>query len=155
MRVDDLIKSLAEVFTLPIVVWPGFEDEDAVPSWMIERVRVERMIQHMKAVQGDWGALEEATDVEALIYLYTASLAQPLDEGWRRIYFHLARKYLGDRVSGDPALSFLEECRALDEREARMLRELKRWIKGVQRRVGGDGARGLRQASLDELIADG
>ncbi len=52
-----------------------------------------RMIQLMKEPEQ---SKEYATDVEAMIYIMTASLVFPLSHHWTPIYMHLARKYLLD-----------------------------------------------------------
>jgi len=71
-----------------------------------------------------------ASDLEAMAYLSTASLAAPLSEQWTRIYMHVARKYFaskGHKITKGSALGFLKEytLRPEDERE---LIHLKGWI---------------------------
>lgn len=124
-QVEKMVDRLIEVFAAPIITWPGFED--VVPEWMKKQAIVERMIQHMQ------GNYDEGTDIEALIYLHTASLARPFNEEWGRIYMHLFKKYAWDKVKDNPAFSFLEGIE-LDEREKSLLADLKRWIKRTQRK---------------------
>jgi len=76
--VEKGFKLLEEVFMLPLVTWPGYEDN--VPEALKEGVLPERLAQVMmwSKNEGDDDCVDETTDVETLIYLYTASLATPL-----------------------------------------------------------------------------
>ena len=64
-----------------------------------------------------------ACDLEALIYLYPASLAAHMGEQWTRIYL-----YLGTRCFGS---SFPEDIKreTLDQYDMAQLEDLKRWIR--------------------------
>jgi len=154
---QDPFKVFEEVLAYPVVVWQGYED--MVPEALRSRVMMERLIQVYKWASSrgaDGECLEEATDVEALIYLHTTSLAQPLDHHWCRIYFHLAGKYFGDK------LDFLREYRDLGDYESQLLRELKEWIRRVQRKHVREKKKCIRrarhvigkQANLEEFLAE-
>jgi len=155
---QDPFKVFEEVLAYPVVVWQGYED--MVPEALRGRVMMERLIQVYKWASSrgaDGECLEEATDVEALIYLHTASLAVPLDHHWCKVFFYLARKYFGDR------LDFLKEYGDLDSYERQLLRELKEWIRRVQRKhLRKKGRKRVReavevvarQANLEEFLAE-
>ena len=155
----DPFKVLEEALSYPIVVWQGYEDY--VPESLRGRVLMERLVQVYRWASSrgaDGDCLEEATDVEALIYLHTASLAVPLDHHWCKVFFYLARKYFGDKVG------FLKEYGELDAYESQLLRELKEWIRRVQREHVKEKKRGgkpvqraevvSRQANLEEFLAE-
>lgn len=69
------ISRLVRALRAPIIVCPeGWHD--TIPKWMKIEVTLQRLIQLMKGEEG------VATDVEALVYLYTATLVAPFNETW-------------------------------------------------------------------------
>ena len=100
---------------------------DTIPKWMRDEVPIERMARLAGTLKGKSG--EYATDIEATIYLYTASLAAPIDRQWADIYLYLCTKYekrLGKQVPNEIRKETISEY---DERE---LNELKHWIYNQQ-----------------------
>lgn len=112
------IKRLAWSLTKPIVVCPGGW-EDTIPKWMKAEVTLQRLIQNMK------GEESMATDIEALCYLYTASLVAPFSESWTNVYVYLTKKCMEARDKewpkdmGNPTLT---------EYQQDLLKHLKEWI---------------------------
>lgn len=111
-------------FTDPLVVadagWA-----DTIPKWMRDEVPLERMARLAGTLKGGSEDDEYATDIEAAIYLYTASLAAPLDRQRTDIYLYLCTKYekrLGKQVPNDIRKGEISDY---DKRE---LDELKDWI---------------------------
>lgn len=92
---------------------------DTIPEWMKAEVTLQRLIQNMK------GKEEMATDIEALIYLYTASLVAPFNESWTNVYVYLTKKCMEARGKewpkdmGTPTLT---------EHQNALLNDLKEWI---------------------------
>ena len=75
-----------------------------------------------------------ATDVEALAYLYTASLSGPLPDEYSEIYMYLTRKSLewqGKKEIPD----FLKEYEKLDDYKMSLLDELKSEIWNAQEKA--------------------
>jgi len=112
------IRRLVKALTAPIIVCPGGW-HDMIPQWMKTEVTLQRLIQLMK------GEEEVATDVEALIYLYTSTFLAPFNETWTNIYMYLTKKCMEARGRafpkdlGNPTLTdHQKEC----------LNDLKRWI---------------------------
>jgi len=103
-------------FLKPIVVFSA-DCRDIIPEWMKNRVQIERLMQSLK---GDYG---KATDIEALIYIYTATLNVVPSREWVRIYQFLLKKYRD--------ADFLEEIKLTDY-EMKLLDDLKEWIWKVQ-----------------------
>lgn len=73
---------------------------------------------------------EKATDVEAMAYISTASMAAPLPSDWFDIYMYLSKKWLRFKkmeiptwVSGEDQLEPYQESK---------LNDLKRWIRRCQ-----------------------
>ena len=108
---------MEESLSKPIVLHPGWRE---VPEHLIEEIMIQRRQQ---AERGEKG---EATDAEILAYLYTASLAAPMDHEYVNIYMHLLQKYLDQKKIERP--DFLREDVELSEYEQGLLRELRRWI---------------------------
>lgn len=123
-RVDRYLDALVEVFTAPLIVWPGHEEY--VPDRLKPLVPLERLAALILASKA--GTLPaEATDVEALIYLATACFAGPFDSEWTDIYLYLGKKVLTQEWPED-----LEAKDHLSEWEMHHLQTLKRWIKKQQ-----------------------
>jgi hypothetical protein len=112
------IKRLVKAFTAPIIVYPGGW-HDTIPEWMKSEVTLQRLIQLMKGEEG------VATDVEALVYLYTATFVAPFNESWTNIYMCLTKKCMEGRGRsfpkdlGNPTLT---------DHQKELLEDLKRWI---------------------------
>jgi hypothetical protein len=77
---------------------------------------------------------EYATDVEAMIYTMTASLAFPLNHHWTQIYVYLTKKYLlvWKKKKPEELPDFLRNEIKLDDYERGLLKDLKRWIRKRQ-----------------------
>jgi hypothetical protein len=71
-----------------------------------------------------------ASDLEAMTYLSTASMAAPLNNQYYRIYFYLTQKYLKSKgwKKHDKNMKFLKEHKTLSEYDKRELNRLKIWI---------------------------
>ena len=116
----DPIEEMVGALTDPIIVFPsGWED--TMPEWMKQDLPIRRLAHIMKCLQGqaNW---EEACDLEALMYLYPASLAQPMGEEWTKVYLYLGTKFMGDKFPEDIRVEDLPSHYEHD------LRDLKRWI---------------------------
>lgn len=97
------------------------------PEWIIEDAKKEAAKPNRRT----------ASDVEALAYLYGASLSMPLNEQWCRIYCHLTRNYLKskDWKKSDWSMKFLDDHKTLSRYDQRELSSLKQWIFKQQQKV--------------------
>lgn len=116
----DPIEEMLGALTDPLIVFPsGWED--TMPEKLKRDLPLHRLIHVHQCLSGkaEW---DEACDLEALMYLYPASLAFPMGERWSRIYL-----YLGTRCYGT---SFPEDIKqeTLDQYDMAELKGLKRWI---------------------------
>ena len=126
-------EALVRGFTDPLIVMAP-EWADTIPGWMKREVTLRRLIQVMKGNYDD-----EATDIEACICLYTASLRAPFGRDWTEIYLYLCIKCMeeaGRRVPED----FVKEMfpsgnPGLDKWQERKLRNLKVWIRERQKKL--------------------
>ena len=104
------------------------------PPW----IPPENLIQEIKEEFKKNPNRKTASDLEAMVYLHTASLAQPLNSQACRIYFYLFRKYLKKhgwkKFEGN--LSFLNQYKTLSAYDKRELSKLEEWIfKQQQKRI--------------------
>ena len=109
------------------------------PQWMEIPEILKKEIERQRALQVQNNEEGEATDAEALAYLYSASLAAPLRSEYVRIYLYLFRRTMR-RLGIEPPPD-LCDVESLSEDEERELKELKRWLwkrslKGAKKRRG-------------------
>jgi hypothetical protein len=116
----DPIEEMVGALTDPIIVYPSGWEQD-LPERLKDELPLHRLAHLMKCSQGlaKW---DEACDLEALLYLFPASLSFPLDAEWTDIYLYLSTKVMGDKVPQDIKRESLPD-HYLEE-----LRRLKRWI---------------------------
>jgi len=118
---------LAEVFSRPIIGHIGWED--SITEEQKQRITIERMKQVKEANDKP---ITEATDYEAIVYLMTASLTQPLSNTYFNIYVYLFRKFYPDKAKeifqeheGQKLEQWIEEPE---------LKQLKTWLYKQSRR---------------------
>jgi hypothetical protein len=107
----DKLERLIKRMFAPIVVFRGCED--FVSEDMRRRIQLERLTNFE----------EISTDYEAMVYLYTASLAVPFSQEWYNIYTFLFSKYYPEKAK---EIGVYKE--QITEREQKMLLDLKKWI---------------------------
>ena len=116
------ISDIVGCLTDPLFVFPGGW-EDTIPEWLKTAVTLERLAMNVKALKGDEPT---GTDAEACVYLYTASLAAPMDHDWSQLYLYLAtvtyKRWNGSDISPDIA------CDSLSDYQKGKLGRLKDWL---------------------------
>ncbi len=123
MKQDDLkLKVRGKAFLYaeraPVIAYSGWES-------CVKELHFLDWIAHYRIREAKWCVNNEvATEYEAFTYLYTASLATPLDDEWYRIHFYLFNKFYGHLLKHNP----IEEVEELTEYEKHLLSELRRWI---------------------------
>ncbi len=137
------IEELVSALTDPLIVFPS-PWQETIPEWIKRDLPLHRLAHQMRCLKGE-ASWEEATDLEAMAYLYPASLEHPLPYEWANIYLYLGTKVMKDRFPSDI------KHETLTEDEMRELRQLKRWIQ--QKKVH---ARKQRQKGekIEETIPD-
>ena len=103
----------------PIVAYPGWESAVKENRFLLEKLTELRL----KGAKVCFERKKRALEFEALLYLYTASLAIPFSEEWFRIYMFLFKKYFPEAG----AIVHSERI-VLTERENSLLRGLRKWI---------------------------
>ncbi|MCW4010043.1 MAG: hypothetical protein NWF05_05430 [Candidatus Bathyarchaeota archaeon] len=109
--VDKFEKTLRRLFS-PVVAYRGWED--AVTDEMKNNILTERLANFSS---------KTATDMEAMVYLHTASLATPLGVELTNVYSYLFSKYYPKQ-----AKEIGNYTERMDETEQRELAKLKDWI---------------------------
>ena len=120
--IEQGISDLVGVFCDPIIVFPGGWGED-LPDWLKNAITLERLGMNMRALKGEEMT---GTEAEACAYLWTASLTQPMDHDWTKIYLYIAtktyRRWGKNEMPGDIAVDLLRDDQMSD------LNRLKEWI---------------------------
>jgi hypothetical protein len=139
----DPIDEMVGALTDPIIVFPsGWED--TMPEWMKRDLPLHRLAHVHQCLVGK-ASWEEACDLEALIYMYPAALAQPLGEVWTRIYVYLGTKVMGDKMPEDVREESIPDHYQED------LRDLKRWIRKKKVEARKDRQRREKAAKKAEV----
>jgi len=118
-------EELSGCFCDPIITYPSAW-KDAIPERLLKEVAPQRMIKLMECFKNG-AELKEASDLEALIYLYPASLEFPLDSEWTEIYLYLATRFLGEETPEEIRVAELDQYKQME------LKRLKEFI--YERRV--------------------
>lgn len=112
-----------------LVVGDG-EWAKSLPEWLLEEVKSERLICGLAGIMN--GGESTVGDAEVAVYLFTASLRQPLSHEDAEIYVYITTQLMKRRKKEIP-----EEMRKekLTEYEQGLLEEMRRMI---YRRRGGE-----------------
>jgi len=121
----------------PTIVYPGYED--CVPEKLKDLVPLYRLIQLMKHE-------ETASDVEAAIYMSTASLAHPFNETWTQIYLYTASQVMGDKIPKEIRVQSLTKHQEIE------LRRFKDWLYRTRIRESTRRRHALEAKSQEENI---
>ena len=117
----DWIEEMVGALCDPLIVFPAGGWEQDIPEKLKNELPLARLAHQMRCSKGE-ASWEEATDLEALIYLYPASLMAPMGEQWTRIYLYLGTKCYGKQLPEDIKQD------SLSDYDMAQLRDLKRWI---------------------------
>src|SRR3990170_4038498 len=140
--VDKEIEELVCALTDPLIVWPG-PWMDTIPEERRKELPLHRLVHLMRCNQGK-AAWDEATDLEALLYMYPLTLEHPISEQWTRIYLYLGTRVMGQEFPGD----IRQE--SLSDYDMGELRDLKRWIYRQRAKARKERARGEKTEAKQE-----
>jgi len=143
-QLENWISELVGTLTDPIVVYPS-PWMDTLPEAVKNQIPLERLVLQMRYHKGDIKEMT-ATDAEALIYMYPASLEFPFNETWAQIYI-----YLGGKVCGRMGREIPEELNTeLTSYQMEKLDHLKRWIYEARVKRRNERERQERKAEKEE-----
>jgi len=123
----------------PTIVTAHPDWGEYLPQWLIEKIRIQRFIEHFKELNRE--KITEASDEEAFAYLCTASLTAPLREEWYRIYLYLGYKIAPERMK--EKIAKLNPPKELTDYEKYLLQRLKSYIYKVRRKRERERIRSL------------
>ena len=109
---------LAYMLMAPTIVWPQMEG--SITEEMKQRCKTERLLAVAQGVEGT------ATDFEAMIFISSATLANPPSQTWFRLYIHLFKRFYPEQhkqITGE-----MGEEREPQPHELQELERLKQWI---------------------------
>lgn len=139
--IDDLVGALTD----PIIVFPGGGWENDMPQRIKDDLTTHRLIHLMLCAKGkaEW---DEACDLEALAYMYPASMAAPMSTNWFHIYLYLGTKCFGTLFPEDIRHETLTDYEMSD------LRRLKRWIH--QKKMNARADRRRQEKKVERIEAE-
>jgi len=130
-QIEKGISDIVGALTDPIIVFPGGWG-DSLPEWLKSTITLERLAMNMRALKGEEMT---GTDAECAAYLYTASLTQPMDHDWTKIYIYIAGKVYEKWRTKESGVTMPDDIRvdSLTDDQMRDLNRLKEWL--YQRRT--------------------
>lgn len=98
---------------------------ETIPDWVRKALPVARMGQIMLVRRGK-APSDQATDLEAMAFLYTASLLAPFTHDWTEIYLWLSKKCMAEwgRKGGEA----IQAPASINQDQQEELAGLKRWL---------------------------
>ncbi len=147
------ISDIVGVFCDPLIVFPGGWG-DSLPEWLKTAITLERLVENMKALEGEEMT---GTDAEACAYLNTVSLTQPMDHNWGQIYLYIAGKVYEKWRTKESGVKMPEDIRveSLNDYQIGELKRLKEWIYKKRIDVRLEHARDYRRQKREEEAARG
>lgn len=113
---DIYFKALAYGLFAPTVVDKRWMQ---IPEYLNNLAKCHRILNSLQCVND-----KIATEFDALVFLYTASLCVPFNTTWFNIYIYLFRKFFPQHAK----VIDLPEVESLDPYEVAKLTDLRRWI---------------------------
>ena len=146
--VEKGISDIVGALTDPIIAFPGGWG-DSLPEWLKSTITLERLEMNMRALKG---AEMTSTDAEACAYLYTASLTQPMDHDWTKIYLYIAGKVYEKWRTKESGVTMPADIRveSITDDQMRDLNRLKAWLYHKRTTIRLDRDRAERRQKKEE-----
>jgi len=147
-QIEKGISDIVGALTDPIIVFPGGWG-DSLPEWLKSTITLERLAMNMRALKGEEMT---GTDAEACAYLYTASLTQPMDHDWTKIYLYIAGKVYEKWRTKESGVTMPDDIRvdSLTDDQMRDLNRLKEWLYRKRTTARQDKDRAERRQKREE-----
>ena len=147
-QIEKGISDIVGALTDPILVFPGGWG-DSLPEWIKTAITLERLAMNMRALKG---AEMTSTDAEACAYLYTASLTQPFDHDWTKIYIYIAGKVYEKWRTKESGVTMPDDIRveSITDDQMRDLNRLKAWLYHKRTTIRLDRDRAERRQKKEE-----
>lgn len=141
LLIDNRIDALCEALFAPLILFSA-SAAHLLPDRLRGHIKAERL---MAVHHGHW---DEATDTEALAYLYSTSLDRPLDYDITQIYGWLFTRLLRQEGREVPAELVVE---TLSRNQEEFFHTLKRWLRRQQQKAWSQQRREARQRESPAL----
>ena len=125
MKDDKFLRNTMGAVRPTIIVYDESWGED-LPEWLKTQITLKRFGENARGINGE--TIEEATDEEAVAYLYTRSLAAPMTDGWVKIYQKVFQEVVSEKIGRKNMPAEFQEGIELNSYEGSQLKDLKRWI---------------------------
>ena len=125
MKEDKFLRNTIGAVSPTIVVYDETWGED-LPEWLKTQITLKRFEENARGIEGE--KVEEATDEEAMAYLYTRSLAAPMTDGWVKIYQKVFQEVVSEKIGRKNMPAEFQEDVELSSYDESQLKDLKRWI---------------------------
>jgi len=121
-KADKIVNLMVHALTGPIVLFKGWDQSGMVPDWIRDRLPLDRLISLMQNKT-------TATDIEVMLYLSTASLANPISYDYVQIYRYLMTKVMSNKLKKKNK-NFLKEIKldTLTQEQEQKMNSLRFWI---------------------------
>lgn len=116
---ERFVGQMMYLLTAPYVGWPGWGDHVERQK---DKIMLYRLAYHREIFDN-----EMCTEFEAMLYISTVSLAQPIGHQWTEIYMWLFRRW-----NPEAAKDIDIEERDLDPSQVDHLARLRRWVYRTQ-----------------------
>ena len=138
------IGDLAGAICDPVIVFPDTGWEKSIPEWVFPDIKLQRLIDLALQHKRDNGEEPLASDLEAMVYIYPASLAFPLSHDWAEIYLYVATQAMKLR---HPPVEMPGDIKRddLTPDQKRQLNNLKRWLYRKRIEARKEKERGVRR----------
>lgn len=125
MTEDKFLRNTIGALSPTIIVYDESWGAD-LPEWLKTEITLKRFEENARGIEGE--KIEEATDEEAVAYLYTRSLTAPMSDGWVRIYQKVFQEVVSGKIGKENMPAEFQEDIELSSYEENQLKDLKRWI---------------------------
>ena len=122
---DKFLRDIMGAISPTIIVYDESWGDD-LPEWLKTQITLKRFEENARGIKGE--KIEEATDEEAMAYLYTRSLAAPMTDGWVRIYQKVFQKVVSEKIGRKNMPAKFQEDIELSSYEENQRKDMKRWI---------------------------
>jgi hypothetical protein len=117
----NIVDHLMYCLVAPLLTWPGYEDD---LREKLSDVKLDRLVHHAEIAKG------LCTEYEAMLYLSTASLANPPTEMWTNLYLWLFWRWVKDKEGAEA--NGLKPHREPGAYELQELERFRRWVYKTQ-----------------------
>ncbi len=114
---EKFVNQMMYLLTAPGITMPGYEDLSRLHK---DDVTLQRLARHKEIFEN-----QQCTELEAMLYISTASFVHPLDHDWIEIYMYLFKRWSPEKAKAAD-IEGPDELNRWPQQED--LAKLRRWI---------------------------